>query len=134
MECVAGHAGAVPLGFLGLGEWRFSNFDVGVDAALILAPLFQWRDSPEAVPTGFAAWAAAGAWLTGHLSTEVDLGVRLQAVAGVLHEDATRFDPSTDTTSAYVALTPFVRYWFNHAAIQSPAFAELRMKIGRAHV
>ncbi len=119
--------GAVPLGFLGLGEWRFANFDVGVDAALIVAPLFSWRESPVAEPPGFAAWAAAGAWLTGHLSSEVDFGARLQAVLGVLHTDASRSFPAMDSTSANVALTPFVRYWFNHAAIQSPAFAELRM-------
>lgn len=119
--------GAVPLGFLGLGEWRFSNFDVGVDVALILAPRFPWQDSPTPEPNGFAAWAAAGAWLTGHLSTEVDFGARLQAVAGVVHTDATPFFPAMERSSADVALSPFVRYWFNHAAIQSPAFAELRM-------
>ena len=32
-----------------------------------------------------------------------------------------------ERSSTDVALSPFVRYWFNHAAIQSPAFAELRM-------
>lgn len=121
--------GVVPLGFLGLGEWRFANFDVGVDVALVVGPLFPWRDTPVAPSSGFAAWAAAGAWLTGHLTPELDLGARLQAVASVLHGDATVFAPAIDATAAHIALSPYLRYWFNRAASPSPApaFAELRM-------
>ena len=121
--------GVLPFGFLGLGEWRFANFDVGVDVALIIAPLFPWRDSPVREPTGFGAWAAAGAWLTGHLTPELDLGARLQVVASVVDEDASSSPTATDSTSANVALSPFLRYWFSHAASPSPtpAFAELRM-------
>jgi hypothetical protein len=113
---------AVPFGFLGLGAWRLNHLDVGVDAALVLAPAYSENT------TGFSGWAAAGVWLTGHLSDEVDLGARLQGILRVSHTDATAYDPAMDSTAGHAALTPFARYWFSRAPSTSPTPAYLELK------
>jgi len=121
---------AVAVGLLGLGEWRHDHFDVGADAALVIAP------GADAV----SGWAAAGVWLTGHLSDEVDLGARLQGVVRFTHTDSP-FALESDSTAGHAALTPFVRYSlppvsprgeFSRAPSPSPvpAFIELKTTFG----
>ncbi len=115
----------VPIGLLGLGEWRFTHLDVGAELALIVAPFA----SSYLRTWGVVAWAAAGVWLTGHLSNEVDLGARLQGVARFGQYDMYTSTSITESAHMDVSLTPFLRYWLTRAPSPSPvpAFVELRL-------
>ena len=119
----------VPLGVQLMGEWRFTHFDVGADAALILAPSFSHAGSRGEQPN-YAFWAATGVWLTGHLNEQIDLGARLQWVAIAAHYDSPRADGVSSPSLRGVMLMPYVRYVFprNHAALE-PSYFELRTNI-----
>lgn len=124
--------GVLPFGVQGLAEWRFAHLDVGAEAALVVAPSLPGAETAFRVSAVFG-WAAAGLWLTGHLTPEVDLGARLQAIARIVHTDAMDTTPAMERTGAHASLTPFVRYWFSRGVqgrpspSPMPAFFEFRV-------
>lgn len=122
---------AIPVGVLGMAEWRFTELDVGADFALIAGPTFS-ADGAPVTSDAFFAWGALGAWLTGHLSRDVDLGARVQAVGRFTRRNPSgfgaTFDPGGDFTRLDASLTPFFRYWTSRTPhpSPSPAFVEFR--------
>lgn len=118
----------IPLGLQSLAEWRFTNLDAGADLALIAGPTFSAEGAPVS-DLSFAAWAAFGTWLTGHLSREFDLGARLQAVGRFMRRNPSMMGPGGDSTQLHASLTPFVRYAFTQSPSPSPspAFIEYRL-------
>lgn len=115
----------VPMGLNLMGAWRFTEVEVGVDAALIVSPGFTYASRRGDEPT-FAAWGALGVWLTGHLSESFDLGARVQWVTGFTQRDPLVIE-SHETILSGVLLTPFVRYVFaQERAALDPSYVELR--------
>ena len=119
---------AIPVGLLAMAEWRSTELDVGADLALIAGPTFTAEGAPVN-DVSFFAWGAVGAWLTGHLSREVDLGARLQAVGRFVRRNPSSAGPGGDSTQLDASLTPFLRHWTSRAAHPSPgvAFVEWRL-------
>ena len=119
----------VPVGLLGMSEWRGGVVDVGIDAALIFAPTFNAEPSIVVPALGFWAWVGMGVWIGGHVTPDLDLGVRAQAVLRVANRfGMPGFEGMVDT-HVQVSAVPFVRYSFPTRDHSRPWFAELRVQL-----
>jgi hypothetical protein len=126
----------VPFGLRGSFEARLGDLDVGGELALIAAPCLEGEEPIRRLGnrrTGTFFWAAAGAWLTGHVSDVLSVGLRVQGVATIFHGatppavvppiiDTTWWDHRTETDFQLSAV-PFVRLTF------APAYLELRWQV-----
>jgi len=118
----------VPFGLQAMAEWRFTELDVGADLALIGGPTFSAEGAPL-TDAAYFAWAAIGAWLTGHLSGDIDLGARLQAVGRFMQTNASASGAAAGTFRVHASLTPYLRILTSQARSPSPwpSFLEFRL-------
>lgn len=118
----------VPFGLQAMAEWRFTNLDVGADAALIAGPTFTAEGAPL-TNAAYFAWAAAGAWLTGHLASDIDLGARLQAVGRFTQTNASAMAAASGAFRVHASLTPYLRILTEHSPSPAPwpSFLEFRL-------
>lgn len=112
----------VPLGLLGMTEWRGADVDIGIDAAVILAPVFNTDPTISRPANRLFSWTGLGFWLGGHVLPQLDLGFRTQGVLRVTHTWGVPGYRNTDA-DVQLSVAPFIRVLFQ------PFFAELRVHL-----
>jgi hypothetical protein len=122
----------VPVGLLGMSEWRGAVVDVGIDAAAVLAPTFNAEPGIVVPALGLWAWVGMGVWVGGHVTPNLDLGARAQAVLRIANRFGMPGFPGMVDAAVQVSAEPFIRYRFpasESSDNSSPWFAELRVQL-----